>query len=561
MRNVLLGLAAAVGLSAGAAETKIVSFAWEWARTTPAELLELQPQIAAAGIDGVNVAVTAKTPQGAELTYRTIMQAPKWEYAYFADQLPLLRRLTKMDGLRESYLSAFRMPEKRFSWTDDAEWKLAAENIRVIARLAKEAGFAGLVIDHEDYPKQKQFFRRPGDPEMKDLVRIARRRGRETFAPVFEEFPDVKLLFFWFMSENRNAFDARNPLKAAVHGESLWPFFANGILDAMTPDARIIDGNETSYAYRSEDFEYHVGTQKIRKDGIGLALPENRETYRTKVLAGSALYLEQYVQTNTASMFYRPPHLGTRLGTFQRDLRQAMESSDGTIWFWSEKTPLVRRDEATRSRATGGIKYWWDNVWGNPTMEERLPGFGGVIRALRDPGRFLQDDLPRMIAAGKVTNLVADGGVAVKDGDPEKCPSPFDSWQEVPKGGTAGTFSVDPKVGCAAPPCVRVRGVSNGCLIYRIKVRPAEIYAIRVRLNCTSGGFGADVGWTRQGAHRFYVPKQALDFGAPDAHGWRTGTAIVTVPEGVDGGNLYISGLQGPDDEFRVDDLEVYRLY
>lgn len=549
MRTAFLAWASACVLSAGAADTKVISFAWEWARTTPAELLELQPQIAAAGIDGIDVALTAKTPQGAELSGRTIMRAPKWEYDYFRDQLPILKKLTKMDGLRESYLSAFRMPEKRFSWTDDAEWKLAAENLRVVARIAKEAGFVGLVVDHEDYPKQRQFFRRPGDPEMRELVKLARRRGRETFAPIFEEFPDVKLIFFWFMTENYQAFNAQNALRNVANAGSLWPFFANGILDAMTPGARIIDGNETSYGYRSEDYEYFVGTQAIRAGGINLVLPENRETYRTKVLAGSALYLEQYVQTNTASTFYRPPHLGTRRGMFQRDLKQAIDAADGTIWFWSERTPLVRRSEATRSRATGGLKYWWDNVWCNPTMDEKVPGFSGALRAIKSPARFLADYLPPMIASGAVTNLVPAAD------------NPFDNWQEPPKGREKGVFAVDAAVGCAASPSVRIEGVANGCLIRRVKVRPAEVYAVRFKLRCGGGGFSANVGWTRKGAHRFYVPRQAVDFGAPDADGWRTGQAVVTVPEDVDGMNLYISGIQEPDERCWVDDLEIYRVY
>ena len=36
-------------------EKKIVSFAWEWQRTDPAMLQELQPQINAAGLDGIGL--------------------------------------------------------------------------------------------------------------------------------------------------------------------------------------------------------------------------------------------------------------------------------------------------------------------------------------------------------------------------------------------------------------------------------------------------------------------------------------------------------------------------
>ena len=39
-------------------EKKIVSFAWEWQRTDPAMLQELQPQIYAAGLDGIEKHMT-----------------------------------------------------------------------------------------------------------------------------------------------------------------------------------------------------------------------------------------------------------------------------------------------------------------------------------------------------------------------------------------------------------------------------------------------------------------------------------------------------------------------
>ena len=49
-----------LSLAASAQGKKIVSFAWEWQRNDPAMLLALQPQIYAAGLDGIGVVYSFK---------------------------------------------------------------------------------------------------------------------------------------------------------------------------------------------------------------------------------------------------------------------------------------------------------------------------------------------------------------------------------------------------------------------------------------------------------------------------------------------------------------------
>ena len=50
-----LAILTASAMTVNASDKKIVSFAWEWKTTGPLELLELQPQIAAVGLDGIGI--------------------------------------------------------------------------------------------------------------------------------------------------------------------------------------------------------------------------------------------------------------------------------------------------------------------------------------------------------------------------------------------------------------------------------------------------------------------------------------------------------------------------
>ena len=78
-RGAVLALAAVASAACGAANKRIVSAAWEWASTGPGELLELQPQIAAAGVDGI--IVTLRFAHGGEFYGgRDQMQEPRWDW-------------------------------------------------------------------------------------------------------------------------------------------------------------------------------------------------------------------------------------------------------------------------------------------------------------------------------------------------------------------------------------------------------------------------------------------------------------------------------------------------
>ena len=228
---------------------KCIAFGWEYHRLTPEQILANAGKFKDTAIDGVEIYLKATNRTGKVFDTSSIMSEPEWDIRGFDGQIPVLREISKTEHLSESFLNSFRAPKKRVPWTDDAGWACIAHNMGVVGQLSRMTGLKGICVDPEDYYKQKQFVRAEGDPPYDELVKIARRRGREVFGALFREQPEARVLFYWFLTSRIEYFLEQDPLKAAKENGDVWPAFADGILDVIPPNAVIIDGDEYAYGY------------------------------------------------------------------------------------------------------------------------------------------------------------------------------------------------------------------------------------------------------------------------------------------------------------------------
>ena len=182
-----------------AAGKKVIGIGWCHNSVTVDDLIEHADSYAATGLDGVTMWMRGKDAAGNAVGMRQIWNE-SWEYGMFADMVPKLKRLTVHEAFRECFLATFRSPTNRVDWTDDVTWERIAGNMRTAAAIARDGGCRGLSMDCEDYRKVRQFFRQPGEMPYGELCALARRRGAQTFRGVFEEYPDVRILSFWFLS-------------------------------------------------------------------------------------------------------------------------------------------------------------------------------------------------------------------------------------------------------------------------------------------------------------------------------------------------------------------------
>lgn len=517
------------------AAKKYIFAGWDLGDVSPQEILENADKFDKSGCDGVAVALGSAFPSTDQDVRKSlhVTEPPRWSDEDVAPIKPILRGFGNHPGLRHSFFRISFAPRKeRISWTDDVAWRIYADNAAAAAMLAKEVAFEGIVADFEDYWKKRQFLWKDGDPTWDDAKALARRRGREVFAGVFAAYPEITILTFQLLTTDiaypRRAF----PVAYMEEKRDLWPSFVNGILDAMPPTAKIVDGDE-SFSYRAEaskmDFYKSVRDQTIGV--LPLVAPENRAKYRAQLSVGFGLYLDSY-SLPTNSPHYFGPVRGKRINHFEDNLRQATLCADEYVWFWGEKGFFIdwpedlkeRRGDVWRSHV--GMKWrrkYFEGSWGRlkPWRETIDGDVDLLLRGVKDPSRCVRGEYARQVAAGTFTNI-------------------FTGKLSPLEGATNGNV------------CTRISDLAvDGWYGVKVKGR-GEI----LRGNAY---FQHHRSW------RWNLGAVQFDFAQDGSlsDGWREGVALVRIPDGAT--DIFVMFEAGKDDnvktrrvEFR--DLEVFKI-
>ncbi len=370
--NGFILLAACAALSA-VAEVKFIGTGWDTLRLSPEEVLANAPAFAESGLDGINLSFSTKDASGARLTTDNVLTHTKFTYEAVRKYVPVFRKIAANEGLRESLLTVWWCPRKgdRIPWDDDAGWAVFANNMGVMAKLAKEGGLKGLFLDWEDYSNTRQFARTDEDPELAETIRFARQRGQEIGRAVFDAFPDVVFFSYWWLSSQSSIAGLLAEERAHALSESVWVAFFNGLLDVMPDGAKLVDGSEH---YHLESFrrDFYSSATAIQIACQGLVAPENRAKYRRAVSASFGHYIDMYVNTDSSSRWYYGPEGGSRLEHFRRNVSQSARAASEYVWIYGEKGLFV----PLKGCANGWISR-------QKTWEELLPGWQNVIREVK----------------------------------------------------------------------------------------------------------------------------------------------------------------------------------
>ena len=415
------GLSLAVSAFAGGYGAKHIVCGWDIGRATPDIILKHADRFDRLAIDGIALYVDAEQ-DGERLDGGWIMNNPAWRYETFAPLVPTYRKIVAHRSLRESFLCcgmSARKPESgrkgrpeggapRIGLDDDAAWTRIAGNYRVLAKLAKAGGLRGLLFDNEDYHGLHQFTLEDGDGGWESACAKMRARGRQVFRGIFEEYPDVRLLFFWAFSNGRSQSMQSDPLAALRESKRLFPAFLNGMLDVIPPTAVFIDGDEDSYVFRAADGAFENNAVQILSGVLPYVAPENRAKYRAQVRNSYGLYLDQYVgskyriragKRGQPNNWYRPPVNGSRDAGFREDLEAATRCADEYVWIYGERFSFIDWGTDLDKRTEK-----WNAIKTRETWNERI-GLDTKLRLVRDPDAFLREELARLRADPKADNL------------------------------------------------------------------------------------------------------------------------------------------------------------
>jgi hypothetical protein len=409
-------LALAVLGAASAAEKKIITASWITGNKTPAELLKEADRLDKTEVDGYTIrfAPVRHSATGAVCRADRLRFNPPWRYEDFEPQLPVVRELLKHKAFKESLIRGWSILDRRVDWRDDKAWANFAHNFGVFARLVKATGAKGIVIDHEDYHKIKQFFRAEGDPDYDELAKIARRRGAEVFSQAFREYPAMVVLSYWMLSLplDERYCTAQPDLPGLVrHKGDLWPAFFNGILDVLPPEATLVDGCEHGYSFEFFRNDFFRSASLQRTALLELVAPENRRKYRSQLRAGFGLYTTVWFsERKKGYRWWQGPRNGSRLNHFEANLNQAFEAADEYVWIFSEIGTWADWSQEQLLRAMPRQKPERFK-----SLEERLPGFNSVIAAVKDPIGWGERRIAQMRAKGKLVNLLETGEAVRND--------------------------------------------------------------------------------------------------------------------------------------------------
>jgi len=552
MRTALLFSAAVVFSAVAEARSRVIAYGWDVLRSSPEEFLANAEAWDGVPVDGVVFTLNATNPQGGRFMHRRVPTDKGWTYEAFAPQVPVIRRLVAKRNLSHSFAGAWFQGHKeknRLDWRDDAAWANFASNMGVLARIVRESGLKGICIDNEDYGKCRQFYRKDGELPYAELRALARRRGREVFAPVFREKPDIALLAFWFLSYDADYLVAEDLMAKQRENGDLWPAFIEGMLEVMPEGATLHDGNEKAYYYRAETGDYFRSAVRIISRFAELLEPQFRDKYRARVRVSAGFYMDNYVQKDSSNYHYLPPTKGgTQVDRFCDNYLQADEACGGYIWFYGERHPWIDWK--------GGSDKPWRRA---PTWNDAMPGLYDIFAAHRDPVSFAAAKSAAIDASGAATNLIVGGDCTVKVGGKagvrtNRLPKGFDRWTHKTEKGFIGTdMSVGRNGGCS----VCLDHVKRGCVIVRVNgLAPGK--SVLFRLYAKGLSPRATAYYTEKKSWRFPLGNVRVKFDKPGADGWCAGYAVVTVPHGADGFAVQLGG--NGDGKIWYDDIGAYLL-
>ena len=382
---------ALAAFSATAKETKFIAHGWDCQSASPQDVLASADLFDKTPLDGVSLSIKfTNSEANVYCYYKTMMTDPEWRWRDVEFYVPVLKEIVKHKSLRESLLSAFRCPKVRLDWRDDAAWARFANNMRILARLAREGGVKGIMIDPEDYPRTKQFYMQKGDAAYDETVALARRRGREVFGAVFEEKPDITILAFWLLSTDKEVYRSSDPAAAMRQNGCLFPAFMDGLMDVLPPAATLVDGNESTYRCEAPYRDHITDAWKQKLYAVELLSRENRAKYLLQHRTGAGFFLDGYWR-GSDDKWYAPPFNGTRADRLGLNLAAAAEAVD-YVWLDGEYrlyVPWRRSDEPGFHMSSHFLR--------RETWSDIIPGFWKEVAAAKDP---LSCDYGRRVNVG-----------------------------------------------------------------------------------------------------------------------------------------------------------------
>ncbi len=252
-------------------------------------------------------------------------------------------KATNFVKFTDNFVVVITSPNAPFiDWFDD--WSRYIANIQVAAQAAKNAGLKGIILDTENYNSSARTIMWQYDQQkyastktLDDYKAQANLRGQQIMDAINSVYPDIKIMVT-FGTGSVAYWQSKSwgwkPYELVVP-------FLDGMLSHMNAPARLVDGFEPSYPFKTAS-DFTDGYSAITVKGENLSSVTNQ--YASFVSAGFGLWFNykayennwstthDWDTTNFGCNYFTPD-------TFRQTVCLALTYSESYLWVWSGTSP------------------------------------------------------------------------------------------------------------------------------------------------------------------------------------------------------------------------------
>jgi hypothetical protein len=312
---------------------KLIEYGWDV--PTPAQMDHQLPTMEQRPFDGIIFRLA-----GGYNAFATNLL----ESAKFAEDARILGGL-RFKRFTDNFVLIWGSPPPGFDWFDDGQWRVIEANAKLLVETARSGLVRGICFDPEPYDFHLwTYAEQPGAKAhtFDEYQAEARRRGAQLMRAFEDRMPGATILTFFHLSlYDRFATlpDAEKSRRLPREKWGLMPGFFEGMIEAASPNARFIDGNENSYYYTNSD-QYFRAYHAIHERARGWMPPELRDKYQRQVQAGQALYVDHDFalrQPNTGRYLSYRMTPEEQAKWFEHNTYWALYTTDEYVWLYSER--------------------------------------------------------------------------------------------------------------------------------------------------------------------------------------------------------------------------------
>ena len=266
-------------------------------------------------------------------------------------------------------------------WWDDEAWAKIVANMTLAARIARECGLSGILLDTEQYGVRawSHYMMRFdfSDPHVQELAMVrrgqlkrahtyeefavaARQRGRDIMRAMCEEYPEITLLVIPGVHHSAKRRVGRGQRKCpdekleglASSDEGVLAPFGDGLLEGAGDRATLIDGCEDTYPFTVNQ-RFADARAYIENARDASAVPQ---LYGQRMKVGFGLMLDYEYALHGWNR--EPENFGRNHFTpadFENALYYAMLNSDRYVWIWNELRGAVFWESVRDSKAKPNV--------------------------------------------------------------------------------------------------------------------------------------------------------------------------------------------------------------